>query len=119
MYGYIPDLTGQTCTGAANILVASGLFASCSDQRGTVSSQSPTAGGFLPANNHVYLTMQVTVPDVYGFSCTGATTQLHNAALNALCTKTGTWVNAQSPLPGSRVAPGTTVTVTLAKGSAP
>jgi serine/threonine-protein kinase len=120
----IPSLTGSTCQGATTTLQAVGLVAQCQQTysatvpNGQVVSWSPT--GQAPEGSTVVVQVSqgpppVPVPDVYGDNLQAALTIIQNAGLQAgtISGPGSGRVVQTSPPPGTMVAPGSTVNITM------
>ena len=129
----VPNVVGMSCSSATATLQQSQLQASCQNApsdtapAGQVFSQSPSAGQQTPQGGTVTLQVstgpaQVQVPDVTNSDYQTARKQLHDAGLKPVeskclpsdpTTPDGTVV-ATDPPGGSKVNPGSTVTVYVA-----
>ena len=129
----VPSVVGMSCSSATAALQQSHLQASCQNApsdtapAGQVFSQSPSAGQQTPQGGTVTLQVstgpaQVQVPDVTNSDYQTARKQLHDAGLKPVeskclpsdpTTPDGTVV-ATDPPGGSKVNPGSTVTVYVA-----
>jgi len=129
----VPNVVGMSCSSATAALQQSHLQASCQNApsdtapAGQVFSQSPSAGQQTPQGGTVTLQVstgpaQVQVPDVTNSDYQTARKQLHDAGLKPVeskclpsdpTTPDGTVV-ATDPPGGSKVNPGSTVTVYVA-----
>jgi serine/threonine-protein kinase len=131
----VPDVVGQSLDAATQALVDAGLLTGTitdevSDQPpGTVLTQSPAAGETVTSGSPVTLTVAarsalVTVPDLVGLTGADAANALSAAGLlvgeteRVGATAPAGQILAQSPAPGSTVAGGSSVDVTVSDGSA-
>jgi eukaryotic-like serine/threonine-protein kinase len=130
----VPLVNGQTVAAAQHEIAAEGLRstvvdqASNSVQKGLVIDSNPAQGNNVPANTLVTLYVStgaapVAVPDVEGKQENVAQTTLQNAGFqvtvqtDATSTEpSGTVVN-QSPVGGTKVAPGSKVTIFVSGGT--
>jgi serine/threonine-protein kinase len=122
----VPSVTGQTQSQASAALEAASFkvsvktATSSSVAQGTVISQTPAAGVTAVAGSTVAITVSsgvgtVTVPNLNGMSQAQAGAQLGGLGLKVSVEGTGTGnVVSQSPATVTQVAPGSTVTITLA-----
>jgi eukaryotic-like serine/threonine-protein kinase len=133
----VPSLVGLTRSQATDALNAQGLqlgnvsnVSSSTVPSGQVISSNPASGTLVPANSSVSLVIstgpaQVQVPNVTGFSQSGATAQLGSSGLNVgnvSCTMQGnqnTTVFSTSPSAGTSVNSGSSVNLTLTKPNCP
>ncbi len=130
---HVPDLTGQSQTGAEAALSTNGLVlgtvsqqVSTSQTPGTVLSQSPQAGSSVRTGTAVNLTLakasnEVAVPNVVGQSEAQAAAALGGAGFVPSVVNVTTTdpsqvglVVKQSPTAGRRARKGSTVTLTVA-----
>jgi hypothetical protein len=90
-----------------------------SDSGFNIQVNSALPGGFSVTINNP---LETVVPDVLFIPAAVAATVVHNAGLVGQFTginKTGSWVNSQSPVGGTVVARGSTVTMVLSSGPRP
>jgi beta-lactam-binding protein with PASTA domain len=128
----MPDLTGLAAADAVKALQARGLSAkleqiTSSQPPGTVVAQSPKAGKRARHGTEVVLqvskgTSSVWVPSVTGQSAQEASTALQRAGLRSTVatvpsTQTKGTVVAQHPVPGAKVAQGSSVRLNVSKGT--
>lgn len=131
-----PDLTGKTEAEAAAILKKAGLLLGKVDSgssdtvaEGQVMAQSPKAGARVEKGGTVDITIstgaeQVKVPDVTNNTVDAATSILQNAGFKVERfddyneTVAKDHVIKQSPIAGDKASEGSTVTITVSKGSA-
>lgn len=131
-----PDLTGKTEAEAAAILKKAGLLLGKVDSgssdtiaEGQVMAQSPKAGARVEKGGTVDITIssgaeQVKVPDVTNNTVDAATSILENAGFKVERfddyneTVAADHVIKQSPVAGDKASEGSTVTITVSKGSA-
>ena len=128
----VPDVTGKTQSDATTTLQGAGLKAavksasSSSVAAGAVMSQAPAAGVTVIPGTTVTITVstgppapaQATVPNVIGQTQVAASNNIGLAKLAVSVSNPSapsTWtVSVQSPEKDTQVAPGSTVTITLA-----
>ena len=118
-----PDVTGKTVTQAKNDLAKANLTPKIYGSGEKVASQIPEPGKTIPQRGTVVLftddsssSKTVTVPKLVGLSLSAANRAAGNAGINirvtgAALTGTNTVSNSQSIPEGTKVAPGTVVTV--------
>jgi beta-lactam-binding protein with PASTA domain/predicted Ser/Thr protein kinase len=129
----VPSVLGNTVGQAKQVLSQAGLKAgliqhqsSGSVVTGEVIDTSPSAGQSVPAGSKVTLVVssgpaKVTVPDVTGESQAQAKSDLHNQGFEVTVTdQTSSTVQpgnviSQTPAGNTQAAPGTTVTIVVAK----
>ena len=131
----VPDVVGMKQADAEAAITAAGLKPLVADGNsadvpvGNVMAQGPVAGSDVAPGTEVRLTISQgpqfsTVPDVVGQSQSDAQATLKAAGLamkavsNYSSAPNGD-VYSQTPAQGVKVAPGTTVSVTVSKGPAP
>jgi serine/threonine-protein kinase len=127
----VPDVRGRSYGDAARALQQAGLSPARFDvvdnglPPGTVRAQSPPGGSFAPTAATVTLEVAmppgdaVTVPNVVGMTRNAASKTLHDAGLAVQVTEERSPDNnqsqgrvwKQSPQAGTKVSPGTTVTI--------
>jgi eukaryotic-like serine/threonine-protein kinase len=130
----VPLVTGLKLSTAAKALTRRGLLLSSTTQhspsvpKGEVISSSPVDGTSVPKGSRVHLIVssgpvQLKVPDVTGQDTASAHSTLRNAGFsytdnqeNSATVPKGT-VISQSPVGGTTVNKGTSVTLTISKGS--
>jgi eukaryotic-like serine/threonine-protein kinase len=132
----VPNVVGMSCSSATSTLQQAHLQADCQNApsdtapAGQVFSQSPSAGQETPQGGTVTLQVstgpaQVQVPDVTNTDYQTARKQLHDAGLKPFLsrclssdpTAPDGLVVATDPPPGSKVDPGSSVTVYVADSS--
>ena len=115
----VPNLTGMSYTKARQTLQAMNLKikATPSKPGDVVQRQTPNAGTMVDTGSVVIVYMMsplVEVPNVLGMTSAGARSMLMNAGFSVkVLGDTKYRVKNQKPAPGSMVAAGTTVTLTL------
>lgn len=119
----VPNTVGRTSAEAEKLLRKMKLGVKIIGGEGLVEYQLPQAGKSIPATGTVLLytndkkpDTEVTVPDVVGLSASKANIMLINAGLNIRISGHNTGqpdvlAYSQNPLPGTKVQPGTVVTV--------
>ncbi len=128
----VPDVTGQSQSGAEQTLRDAGLVPSAStapsdeDEPGTVISQDPS-GGKADRGSTVNIVVatapaNVTVPSVVGNTASDARFKLEQAGFTVTSdegdsTEPAGNVIAQNPASGTSVAPGTRIVITVSNGS--
>jgi eukaryotic-like serine/threonine-protein kinase len=132
----VPAVVGLELSAASSAITGAGLkVGQVTDQANstfpanTVISETPVAGTHVTAGTAVNLLVssgqaKVTVPDVRGTSQTDATTKLQGLGLvvdvgQAYSSQSKGVVFAQGPAPGTSVAKGSTVSLSVSKGKAP
>jgi serine/threonine-protein kinase len=133
----VPSVLGNSPASAGSLLASAGLTVGtqtsmCSSNfgNGLVASQSPAAGTSAPPKTPVNLVISTgdcaSVPSVVGQSQNAASSAVTTANLAPVFTQDqgcggGTvgpgFVDSQSPAPGTQVATGSTVTMTVCQGS--
>lgn len=126
----VPNVVGMSSSSARNSLESSGYSASAVNQSskqpaGTVVGQAPSAGTALPGGSSVTVYVstgpaQSAVPGVVGLSEPAARTKIATAGLSASVryvpgSPSGV-VISQDPSAGSKMTPGSTVTISVANG---
>ncbi len=129
----VPAVQGQTLSQAKKAIQKAHLTVEATQHQsssqvapGDVISTSPSAGTSVPVDSAVVLVVSsgkplTSVPDVVGQSQASATSALQGAGLNATSTTQATSgtpagnVVSESPASGTQVAPGSTVTIVVAK----
>lgn len=118
-----PNLIGRTAADATSLLKSQGLSVNVQGGGGTVTSQSPAPGEAIPRNGTMVLytdgaavQQTATVPSLSGMTPAQVSQALTAAGLNANLTgaslsDTGEAAYEQDKPAGSKVAPGTVVTV--------
>jgi beta-lactam-binding protein with PASTA domain len=118
----VPQLVGQSHQAAHNLIFASGLTLGAMTGQvshapiGTVLSQSPAPGSFVPVHTPVSFTYSlgaVQVPHVFDRSCADASNVIRSVGLVPSCTGAGPKVTAVSPMVGGWAPPGSVITLTL------
>ncbi|HJU36232.1 MAG TPA: Stk1 family PASTA domain-containing Ser/Thr kinase [Gaiellaceae bacterium] len=126
----VPDVKGDSWTQAQQILRNAGLqpkkFGVPGDTKDKVTATAPAAGKSVPKGSTVRVNVmngpvQATVPGVVGLSLSEATNRLNAAGFKANpqyvgSTATKDQVISQSPVPGTKAAKGTSVTVRVSNG---
>ncbi|MDX6513435.1 MAG: eukaryotic-like serine/threonine-protein kinase, partial [Gaiellaceae bacterium] len=132
----VPSVIGASYDSANSQLQGAGFLVArrdvdSSQPAGTVVSQSPTAGSFVPAKSTITLDVSKgpktsTVPDVTSTDQATAISILKNSGFNVSVVKETTTdsnsdgvVLSQSPLGSTQAKPGTTVTINVGKYVAP
>ncbi len=132
----VPNVVGESATAAGATLGRAGLnvgttTSACSGQsqvsNGQVASQNPAAGATVQPNSSVNIVVSncVSVPNVVGQTTSAAQGALGSAGLSpstttdASCTGTPGTIESQNPSPGSQVAGGSTVTITVCQPTTP
>jgi len=120
----VPNVAGQTETAAKAALTAAGFTVTVGSEFSStvpvnsVTRTMPAAGSALAAGSSVTIYLStgpapVLVPDLSGKSGPDAVKALTDISLSPNILGTGTKVVAQDVPPGTSVAAGTTITVTL------
>lgn len=129
----VPDVVGNTQSGAESILTDEGLYVivktAISDTvpAGHVISQSPAAGSSLNPGDNITITVSLgdgkaEVPGVTGYDQSSAISRLVSAGFDYIIetaesdTVPAGSVILQTPSGGSRVRPGTRITITVSLG---
>lgn len=132
----VPSVTGTTLDAASAAISGAGLVvggvtnqASATFPSGTVVSQDPAGGQSATQGDTVNLVVSsgqqtATVPNVIGATQSDATNSLTNLGFkvtvgSAFSSQTNGTVVSQSPSAASVVAQGSTVSITVSKGTAP
>ena len=132
----VPAVVGLELSAASSAVTGAGLTvgqvtnqANSTFPANTVISETPVAGTHVTAGTAVNLLVssgqaKVTVPDVRGMSQADATVKLQGLGLvvdvgQAYSSQSKGVVFAQGPAPGTSVAKGSTVTLSVSKGVAP
>jgi beta-lactam-binding protein with PASTA domain len=113
-YVAVPNVLGFTQAAATAAMSAVGLLSSFSGT-GTVATESPVAGTSVLVGSTVAMSLsvtQVSVPNVLGFTQAAAAAAMTAAGLASSFTGSGT-VATETPIAGTIVAIGSTVTMTL------
>lgn len=127
----VPSLRGRSLNEALALLKARGLKAAQEDEysdtviKNTIIRQTPEAGATVNPGSTITIfvskgSSQVEVPDLKGLPETAARRELSEAGLKSKTTEeenslfTAGTVIGQSPLAGTMVAPGTTITLVIA-----
>jgi len=126
----VPNVVGMSSSSARSALETSGYSTSVvnessSQPAGTVLSQAPAAGTVLPSGSSVTIYVsagapQASVPGVVGLTESAARTSISTAGFAASVSYVpGTppgLVVSQSPSAGTRMTPGSTVSISVTKG---